>query len=95
MGGRVWAKGPVGTVAAGFRERNDQTDRIWEIVTAVEVIRADLPLILLRGRSDLARLRTEDGCHRAVAYYLAGLRRAVAYVGTVRDEINLTWQWEG
>jgi hypothetical protein len=56
---------------------------------------ADLPLIVFRRKRSAEQFRIDDGCHRAVAYYLAGFRQAFAYVGEYHGPGELSWHWKG
>lgn len=91
MGGRNWATGLVGQVAEKLENRGDLTDRLWEMKKVVRQIFSELPLIVLRRASHPDRFQIEDGNHRAVAYYLAGLRQAFAFAGTVDSAFNHEW----
>jgi hypothetical protein len=56
---------------------------------------ADIPLVVIRRESSAVQFRIDDGCHRAIAYYLAGFRQAFAYVGQYQGEHKLNWPWDG
>lgn len=95
MGGEEWARGPVSRLASQFPSRAMPGNRTRAIRECTQDIFAELPLILIRTRTDYNRFRIEDGSHRAIAYYLAGFRQAYAYVARVPGTINLTWKWDG
>jgi hypothetical protein len=88
-----WASGPVDKAAEEFRKH--PKDRVWEMVKTAELSIAHLPIVVLRRNSVRTQFRIDDGCHRAVAFYLAGGRLALAYVGQIAPEINEGWRWEG
>src|SRR5262245_38446228 len=95
MGGEQWARGPVHKIASQFPSRALPGSPTRGIREFAPELFAELPLVLIRTRSDYGRYRIEDGSHRAVAYYLAGFRQAFAYVARVPSAVNLTWRWEG
>lgn len=95
MGGRPWATGPVPKVAALFPARSSPDDRIRRMVMCVSLFRECLPLQVLAVQNDLTKFRIDDGCDRAVAMYLAGVRTMFAFVGIVRHHLNHQWPWSG
>jgi hypothetical protein len=95
MGGRLWATGPVPRVAEAFRSQGKPDDQMHAMVTVPHLTFAELPLIVFRRKSSADQFRIDDGCHRAVAYYLAGFRQAFAYVGEYHGRGALDWRWEG
>lgn len=92
---RPWATGPVPRVAERFLYRPDHLEQLPPIREIMPLIITDLPLVVIRDHADPTRLRLDDGNHRAVTYYLAGLRTAPAYIGCVPEPLNLDWAWEG
>jgi hypothetical protein len=95
MGQRQWATGPVPCVAQKVWERGGASDKIIEMVRAVRLSFAEVPLIVFRRKQSPQQFRIDDGCHRAVAYYLAGFRQAFAFVGDYNGPHELNWPWEG
>lgn len=78
MGERAWAVGTVGLVARRFSSEATDADRIHRMIAFAKVYAERLPLILFR---DGEGLRINDGNHRAIAMFLAGIRTAPAWVG--------------
>jgi hypothetical protein len=95
MGGRQWASGPVPRVAADLPTRGLPEDRLHSKARVARLAFADLPLIMFRRKRSAEQFRLDDGCHRAVAYYVAGFRQAFAYVGEYQGPGELAWPWEG
>jgi hypothetical protein len=95
MGSKLWAKGLVSKVAADIPVQAGMEDKLWQVKTTIRLSFADLPLIVFRRKRSASQFRIDDGCHRAVAYFVAGFRQAFAYVGTVADDLNHSWPWEG
>lgn len=95
MGGEEWARGPVSKVSGQFPSRAMPGNRTRPMRECAQDFFAELPIIVIRTRSDHSRFRIEDGSHRAIAYYLAGFRQVFAYVGRVPSAVNLTWKWDG
>jgi hypothetical protein len=56
---------------------------------------AELPLVVFSRKRAADQFRVDDGCHRAVAAYLAGFRQAFAYIGEYRGSGELNWSWDG
>lgn len=95
MGGRQWATGPIPDVAEELRAHVDSADPLFEIAKNVQLSFSDIPLIVFRRKRSAQQYRIDDGCQRAVAYYLAGFRQAFAYVGVYEGRGELGWVWEG
>lgn len=95
MDGRLWATGPVNRVAERLKTQDDPTNKAWAILKFIQQSFSEVPLIVFRRNSNPCQFRIDDGCHRAVAYYLAGFRQAFAFVGVVDGKHNLNWRWEG
>lgn len=89
FGGRAWAKGTVKSVCQDFERRANRQDKVFKIIRSIELPLALLPLIVIRFNDDDRSFRIDDGSHRAVAYYIAGFRQALAYVGSVPAKYNL------
>lgn len=85
--------GPVDVTAEKVRNHLEPDDRLQEIVTHVHLFFLNLPLVVIRTNKHPAKFFIDDGTHRAVAYYLAGFREALAYIGVVREDINHKWDW--
>ncbi len=90
-----WAHGPIDKVVEKIRGQVDPEDRLWEMIKTTPVTMFRLPLIVFRRLSNLRKYRVDDGTYRGVAYYMAGFRHAPAFVGTLKDELNLKWPWNG
>ena len=56
---------------------------------------AELPLVVFRRKRAVDQFRIDDGCHRAVAAYIAGFRHAFAYIGEYGGRSKLGWSWAG
>jgi hypothetical protein len=95
MGERNWATGPVRQVAERLKTRGDVTDKLWDMTKFIRQPFSEVPVIVFERRSNPRQFRIDDGCHRAIAYYLAGFRQAFALVGKVDGKYNLDWRWEG
>ena len=96
FGGRKWVEAwPVNVTADSVRNHNDSNDRLWEMVKHVHLYVLNLPLVVIRTNKNPTTFYIDDGAHRAVAYYLAGFREALAYIGVVREDINHKWEWPG
>jgi hypothetical protein len=95
MGGEDWARGPVSKISGLFPSKAMPGSRTRVIRERILEVYSEFPLILIRTRSDHSRFRIEDGSHRAIAYYLAGMKQAFAFVARVPSSCNLTWKWEG
>jgi hypothetical protein len=95
MGQRNWATGPVSQVAERLKTLGDSTDRLWDMTQFIQQPFSEVPIIVFERKSNCRQFRIDDGCHRAVAYYLAGFRQAFAIVGKVDPKYNLDWRWEG
>lgn len=78
MGKRAWAVGSVSEVAPLFKRLEPALSRIWRMKLFAACF-TELPLIALQ-KSD--KLSLNDGSHRAIAMYLAGIRDVQAFVGT-------------
>lgn len=78
MGEREWAVGTVENVARLFTTKADTSDRIFQMMALSSVYRQHFPLVLFNSSNGLW---LDDGNHRAVAMYLAGVRTAPAWVG--------------
>jgi len=95
MGNRKWAMGLVPTMATQLQKPDHRDDIIWTIArTTARITHSVLPLIVIRRKSSPEHFRIDDGCHRAVAYWLVGYREAMAYVGTVPEQLNHKWPWQ-
>lgn len=77
MGERTWAVGRVAEIAKKFTAQEPLSSRIWHMKMFASLI-ARLPLIIVKKES---KYEIDDGSHRAIAMFLAGLREANAYVG--------------
>lgn len=95
MGKRQWAAGLVSRVVEELRVKGGSADELYERAKIVQISFADNPLIVFRRKRTAEQFRIDDGCHRAVAYYLAGFRHAFAYVGMYEGSCALRWNWEG
>ena len=95
MGGEDWARGPSARSPASSPRRPCPGAGRAVIRERILEVYSEFPLILIRTRSDHSRYRIEDGSHRAIAYYLAGMKQAFAFVARVPSSCNLTWKWEG
>jgi hypothetical protein len=96
FGGRQWAEmGPVNVTAEIVRQRNDPSDRLWEMAKSAHLFVVNLPIVVIRMNKNSSKFCIDDGANRAVACYLAGFREAYAYIGVVREEINHKWEWQG
>lgn len=95
MGGRRWVAGRVSRVASELPKFGQSSDRLFAMAWATPLSFAEIPLIVFCRKESTTEYRIDDGCHRAVAYYLAGLRQAFAYVGSYDGPGKLTWPWEG
>lgn len=78
MGGRPWAIGTVREVGDRFLRMEPTGSRIWKMKFFAPIFSSQLPLIIFCRDG---RLAIDDGSHRAVAMYLAGIGKAKAYVG--------------
>lgn len=87
--------GPVNVTAEIVRSRSDPKDRLWEMAKHVHLFFVNLPLVVIRMNKNPTKFFIDDGAHRAVAYYLAGFREALAYIGVVSEDINHKWEWPG
>lgn len=79
MGNRPWAIGTVHEVAGIFHRMEPTGSRVWRMMSFVEFFSSSLPLIVVENNGSL---QIDDGSHRAVAMYLAGMTQTSAYVGT-------------
>lgn len=77
MGERAWAVGQVRDVAAKFTRMEQSSSRIWRMKLFATLF-SRLPVIIVR-RS--AKLEIDDGSHRAIAMFLAGIKDAKAHIG--------------
>jgi hypothetical protein len=94
FGSRKWVEaGPVNVTAEIVRNHSEPNDRLREIVTHVHLFFVNLPLIVIRTNKNPTKFFIDVGAHRAVAYYLAGFKEALAYIGVVREDINHKWEW--
>jgi hypothetical protein len=84
---------PVNVTAQVIRSEQYVNDRLWQMKEFVPLFVEDLPLIVTRMNKNPNRFYIDDGANRAVAYYLAGLRDAVAYIGVASEDINHKWKW--
>jgi hypothetical protein len=81
MGGRSWAVGTVQEVAEKFHRMEPLGSRVWRMKLFAMYFKSQLPLIVLNQQGVL---RIDDGSHRAVAMWLAGVTQATAYIGTTK-----------
>ena len=95
MGSRPWARGPVSRVARELQTYGRSDDRLNSMARVVQLSFADLPLIVFRRKRTAEQFRIDDGCHRAVAYYVAGFRQAFVFIGEYQGQSELTWAWDG
>jgi hypothetical protein len=77
MGKRSWAVGRASEVSTAFTRLEPSSSRIWKMKLFAPVF-SHLPLILLQIDKEFT---IDDGSHRAIAMYLAGIRDAQAYIG--------------
>ena len=93
MGSRHWATGTVQKVVEQLRKQGRSTDRLFAMSGLFQLFLEEQPLIVFRRSQTPRQYRIDDGCHRAVAYFLAGLRQAPAYVGSYDGPAKLDWPW--
>jgi hypothetical protein len=89
MGGRDWPAEYVNLVANDLVKQADE--KFWAMGNLAQLFFAAIPLIIIRPTSSADQLRIDDGCHRAIAYYLAGFRQAFAFVGDYQGEAAERW----
>ncbi len=77
MGKRLWAEGHVKDVSEKFTRLEPSSSRIWRMKLFASLYNR-LPLIVMR---EGAKLKIDDGSHRAIAMYLSGTTDAKAYIG--------------
>lgn|SRR6185437_1183725 len=95
MGGRRWATGPVLRVVEMLPRMGASTDRLLQMARMVSLWISDLPLIVFQRGRAAGQFRIDDGCHRAVAAYMAGYRQMPAFSRGVGGRHKLEWKWEG
>lgn len=79
MGSRKWIdKMLVPEAAESIRQRNDSSDRLWRMKELTQLVVLDLPIIILATGG---KVQIDDGSHRAVAAWLAGIKELPAFVG--------------
>jgi len=81
MGERAWAVGKVDEVAPKFIRLESFSSRIWKMKLFARLF-CKLPLIVLKSDG---QLKIDDGSHRAVVMFLAGLKSAPAFVGIQKE----------
>ncbi len=92
MGGRKFITGSVEEAAALFLQHGKTDDRLYSMAKMAEAdLFSELPIILFRRKKSPEGFRIDDGCNRAVAIWLVGIRVVNAYVGTVRADLNHSW----
>lgn len=89
MGKRPWATGDVPGVGVRCVKHSDPSDRLWKMAERAKTLK-QLPLIV-HSRIEPRQYRIDDGCHRAVALFLAGIKEAEAYIGDVPVARQHTW----
>lgn len=79
MGSRKWIGNMLVPQAAdSIRQKNDSSDRVWRMKELTGLFVPSLPLIVLEAGGEF---RIDDGSHRAVAAWLAGIKELSAFVG--------------
>jgi len=80
MGERPWAEGTVENVAEEFKTKEPPDSRIWKMMPFSSFFEAQLHILVLKEKS---HCRIDDGCHRAIAMSLSGIKQITAWVGNL------------
>ncbi len=83
MGGRDWAEGLVPAVAERFRSLEPEGNPIWRMQKFGELFALQLPIIVSVLNPSTRMI--DDGSHRAIAMFLAGLKSTLAWIGELYE----------